>query len=546
MRRLYVSLFLLLILPVPAAQAFQLSEEQLAQFDSPASPYKVSPEMVPAVRALLSPYDMDAEFPGGWILDGITIERFYVRLTFLKGSASFHAVLLPSVVEVDEQSAATESFKIVTEGQADPAAMSALIAAIGKNDQAGFWPKAPALVTQEGRKVPPSVRKVHYSELLGDFFLLLLLAGVVLAAPAFRKVFAGRTIGWWWLLVGVGLLAVGLRVLFFVAWGEDQSHAVWTPSADLPHVSLAWFLNTISRFFVVTLNLVTMLNIAAGALTVVGIFLMCSLAFPGLLAPALAALFVATLPAHVALSASVTVMIPFSALLVWTFVTLSVYERTGSAPAHFLAALLGVFTLFARPEALVFVVPLMLFYAARVRPRDWLKPTFFAPFLFLAAALVIRCLTLSDAPSSGERILSWEVEVGGMFNNLGVWFFDLGRVPLVGMLLWAAGIAARPWRRDLAGSLVVGCWLLLGFAVYFHVDLTDTFQGGRAFLFFVPPLAWLAASGATMLNSLSRGKRVWATILVVIWLLATPFIHYSAVRQDYKALDYATNFLREV
>lgn len=546
MRRFSLFLFLSLALLAPAAHAIQLSEEQLAQFDSPASPYKVSPEMVPAVRALLSPFDMDAEFPGGWVLDGITIERFYVRLTFLKGHDSFHALLLPSVVEIDEQSAATESFVIATEGRADPVAMTALVAAVGKNDDGSFWPKAPSLVVQDGRKVPPSVRKVHYSELLGDFFLLLLLAALVLAAPAFRKVFSGRTIGWWWMLVGVGVLAVALRVLFFVAWGEDQSHAVWTPSADLPHVSLAWFLNTISRFFVVTLNLVTMLNIVAGAMTVVGVYLLCSLTFEGRLAPALGALFVATLPAHVALSASVTVMIPFSALLVWTVVTLSVYERTGSGPAHFLAALLSLFALFARPEAVVFVVPLVLLYVTRMRPKEWLKPTFFAPFLLLVAALVVRCVSLPHAPSSGERILSFEVELGGMFNNLGVWFFDFGRVPFVGMLLWAAGIAARPWRRDLRWTLTVGAWLLLGFAVYYHVDLTDTFQGGRAFLFFVPPLAWLCASGATLLQGLSRGKRVWATIVVIIWLLAAPFIHYSAVRQDYKALDYATNFLREV
>ena len=539
--------FLVTILLVSGAfapvLAQELTAEDVERLESAASPYKVTPEMEGRIRDLLAPFDLDAELPGGYVLEGITIDRHSVKLLALSPDHQFVVHLLPPVVEA-RATLATPSFKIIVPPGANQETVAAITGAIVKNDNGTFWPETPAFETSEGRKIPPSVKKVHFTELMGDLFVVLLAVAAFLALSAFRQYFGSRPMAWWWLLLGCGVVAVAVRTTVYLLGLGVEHSGVWTPSAELPHVSTAWYLNMVSRFSLVTLKTVTVVNILFGVGTVVGVFVVASIFFEGLLAPLVAGLFVATLPAHAALSCSITTMIPLVFFLVWLLVGKALFSVTGNIRAHLFAAACTLFAVFARPEALVLVLPAVIYPFLAMKRAEWLKAGFLVPLALETTVIAVRIATLHLAPDYPDRFLSLELDVRALFNNLGVWVFSFGRMPFVAMLLWAVGIAARPWRTNLGASLVLGAWFLLAIAVYFHVDLSETFQGGRVSLVLVPVLALLAAQGGAALSAMKHKQRRWAIALVIVWLLLVPLIHSRALMQDYKAV-YDTNYLVE-
>lgn len=538
-----LALALLVLAAVPGAGAVEFTKDELSRFDATHSRYKVSPEMVPRIMQLLKPHELDSELPGGWLLDGITIERFFVRLTLLRGEERFGMLLLPPALH-KEGASSSPSFAIVSEGTVPVEARDALLGAIARNDDGSFWPEAPAVQAQEGNTVPPSVRKVHFSQLVGDFLLVLLVVAVFMGAGAFVKSLGGLALRDWWVLVAVGAYALAVRGLYYALVAEHFADAVWTSSGELPHVSAAWFLNTLNRFVVVNLDLVALLNVALGTLTVVAVFLLFRLMFEGLISATLAALFVAGFPAHVALSGTATLMVPFCALLALLALVQMVYEKSGDGRILFLSGLLALVTLFLRPEALL-IVPVLVVMPF-VRKRGMALPRYqLIGYLAAQAALVfLRVWSLRSGPPQLDPFLTWQVDIAAFYHNFGVWFVNLGRTPLIVMLLWAIGLAARPWKRDRWTTAIMAWWLLAGYVLYFHVDMTQSHQGGRVLMTLLVPLAWLVAWAGHLLVALSEKRRRWALVLVVVWLLLAPAIHYQAVTHAFKAV-YSDSFIVE-
>jgi hypothetical protein len=540
---LHALLVVVLLSQTESAAAQPLTPEDVERLEAPESPYKITPEMEAKVRALFKPYDLDAALPGGYLLDEIGLEKNYVRVGLLAGNRKFSLYLLPPVVSA-EAAASTPSFRLVTEGEANAESTAALIAAVAKNDDGKFWPEAPTVAAGEGRKIPPSVRKVHFSQLIGDFFVILLLVLLGVALPGFRKALAGRPLAWWWLLAGVTAAAAAARVVALLAGLEAQHPAAWTASSELPHVSIAWYLNLLGRFSVVTLTSISILNVVGGVLTVAGIYVAVSCLSEGLLPPFVAALFVAASPAHVALSASVAATVPLLAFLVWMFACKLLFLRRMDIRMHLLASGLCLFALFARPEAIVFVIPLILFPLAKVERKQWLKPALWIPCLVELGLVAVRAATLPGGPDYPDRFLSCDVALEAFLSNASVWLVGFSRVSFGAMLLWILGLVGQPWKRDLPATIAMALLFLLGLAVYYHVDLSESFQGGRVSLIFLLPLAFLTGEGARYLANLNHPRRGWAVAFLILWLLAGPLIHAKAVAQDYKAV-YDTNFMIE-
>lgn len=525
----------------------ELSRDELEKLDAPESRYKVSPEMEKSFRELLAPFDLDALLPGGYVLEEISIERFYIRLKLERQANRadfFQVYVLPPIVG-SEQGVSTRSFKLLGEGNVDPEAMTALVSAIQQNDTGNFWPKAPLHVASGGRKVPPSARKVHFTELMGDFFIVLFVIFTVMGFGGFKKEFSGRPLTWWWVLLGVITMALGARIVsFFLLSGEIHA-APWTPSTELGHVSVAWYLNTVSRFAAVTLDVVAMLNVLAGTATVLGVYLLSSMLFPGILPSFLAGLFTLTWPAHLALSAGVSVMVPFAMFLVWALLCQLVYVRQRDMAVHMLGVLFFLSAVFGRPEGIVIAAALMVVPFVKVPWREWLAPHFWVPVGLEVAIMAIRAATLGSGPEYPDSFLSLTVEWRAFINNLGVWLFNWSRMPLAAMVLWAVGLAARPWKRLRSETILMAVWFVLGVAVYYHVSMVDDLQGGRVSLVFLAPLAFFTASAGEFLARMRPRVRWCAVGVVTLWLAISPLMHHTSIRKEYKAEKYETNFLLE-
>ena len=236
--------------------------------------------------------------------------------------------------------------------------------------------------------------------------------------------------------------------------------------------------------------------------------------------------------------------IQVTCFLVWFAVFVVAFGLSGDLKMHLAAVMVGVFAMFARPEALVLLVPLMLWPFAKRPLGQWRKVAFWIPVSGLIAAMAVRVATLRLAPDSPDSFLTWAVDWSSLHQNLGTWIFGLSRVSFALLLLIAMGIAAKPWRKDVFRFGLFAAWFLVAFVIYFHVDQTEAFQGGRLSLVMLPPMAYMAGEGAGLLVNLKHRQRWWALAIVVIWLLATPVLHWNTMQRDYKA-TYQQNFLFE-
>jgi hypothetical protein len=544
-RKLTVTfVFLLLGLLLPAGLlAYKLSPEDLELLERAESPYKVSPEMESKVQALTAPFEMDAVLPGGFVLEGIQIDRHFARLILKSGDLESSLYLLPPVVEADG-AIGTPSFQLLPEGALAAESTAALIAAVVKNDDGTFWPDPAVQDEAAGRRVPVVARKLHVTELIGDFFVVLLLIALFVGLPGFRGVFVGRSLTWWWALLGIVAYAFAVRLIAAYSLHGDDPSVIWSPSSELPHSSVAWFLNTLGRFLVVGTGTVAAINLVIATLTVVGVYLLVTLLVPGIWPAIVAGLLVASAPMHVALSGTITVMIPFVGLLTAAALAGVTYTSTGDGRVHWLGATFFLFAVFARPEALVLTLPVLALVPILASREQLRRVDCWGPLLAQVVVLAVRGATIGMGPEQVDPFLSWQVDWGTLHSNVGNWLIGFGRVSFAAMLFWAMGIAARPWKSERALSVVMAAWLLLGIAVYFHVDMTASFQGGRVALYFLLPLAWLAAHGARFLVGLKHTQRWWLLVLLLMWLLFTPLIHRSAVDRDFKA-TYRHNFLIE-
>ena len=203
-----------------------------------------------------------------------------------------------------------------------------------------------------------------------------------------------------------------------------------------------------------------------------------------------------------------------------------------------------LFALFARPEGLVLALPALALVPTLATREQLRRLDCWGPLVAQVVVLAARGITIGHGPEQVDPFLSWQVDWAAIHANIGNWLIGFGRVSFAAMLFWAMGIAARPWKSERALSLVMAGWFLLGVAVYFHVDMTTSFQGGRVALYFLLPLAWLAGHGARFLVGLKHTQKWWLLVLLVLWLLFSPLIHRSAVDRDFKA-TYRHNFLIE-
>jgi hypothetical protein len=546
MNRLFTALVALLALAATGAagNALELSPDDLERLGRAESRYKVSADMEPRIQALVAPFVLDGELPGGYVLDGISIERYFIRYDARKGDDVVSLYVLPPTVSVDAQ-AITPNFKLVAEGPESGAeTAAALLAAVTTNDQGEFWPEPPPAAEEPGRQIAPAVRKVHFTELVGDLLVVLLIVALFLGIPSLRKAFSGRPLAWWWGMLGIFVYAFVVRLVIHGAATEGLPDAAWTPSGGVVHSSVAWYLTTIGRFMPMSMTTVAVINLVFGVLTVLAIYLLVSLLVDGVWPPVVAALFAASSPMHAALSGTITVMVPFLFFVTAAALCVAVYARTMEARAHLLAVAWLGFAVFARPEGIVLVLP-VLALPFLLTPRDsWTRIHFWGPILLGLGVVLARALTLPSAPDFSDAFLVAAIDWGTFHSNVGIWLFGFSRVSFGAMLFWAMGVATRPWKRDLGLTLCMAGWLLLGIAVYFHVDMTATFQGGRVALYFLVPFAWLAALGTRFLTSLKHTQRWWILTLLLLWLLFSPLIHRDAIAHDYQAV-FQANFLLE-
>ncbi len=538
-----LSLLLLgLLLPI-SVPAFELSPEDRELLERTESPYKVSPEMEGKVRALALPFEMDGELPGGFVFDGIQVDRHFVRLILKSGELESSLYLLPPVIDVDG-AIGSPSFQLLAEGADAAESIAAIVAAVVKNDDGTFWPEVELESEGAGRRVPVVARKIHVAELLGDLFVVLLLIALFVGLPGFKGVFVKRRLAWWWALLGV--VSYGFAVRIIVAYfvhGDDPS-VIWSPSSELPHSSVAWFLNTLGRFFVVGTGTVAALNLVIATMTVAGIYLLLTLLIPGIWPALIGALVIATAPMHVALAGTITVMVPFLGLLTAAALAGVAYAKTGDGRVHWLGAALFLFAVFARPEGMVLALPVLALVPVLASRKQLRRLDCWGPLAVQVAVLVARGATIGMGPEQVDPFLTLSVEWGTIHANIGNWLVGFGRVSFAAMIFWAMGVAARPWRKERGLFAVMAAWLLLGIAVYYHVDMTSSFQGGRVALYCLVPLAWLAGHGASFLVALKHTQRWWLLVLLILWLLFSPLIHRQAVERDFKA-TYRHNFLIE-
>lgn len=543
-RRTKLSLFILLICLFPwGGRAYELSPADREILERSESPYKVSPEMEVQIRALVAPFKMDDELPGGFVFDGIAIDRHFVRLVMKSGGQESSVYLLPPVLAVDG-AMGSPSFQLLTEGAEAPESAAALIAAVVKNDDGTFWPEPTVQEGGAGRRVPVVARKLHVSELIGDFLVVLLVIALFVGLPGFGGLFAGRRLSWWWAFLGVVAYGFAVRVIVAHLLQGDDASVAWSSSSDLPHSSVAWFLNTLGRFFPVDTGVVAALNLGMSSLTVAGIYLLVSLLVPGLWPAVVAGMVVASAPAHIALAGSITVMVPFLGLLTLAALANVAYTVTKDGRVHWLGTVLFLFAVFARPEGLLLALPTMALVPALLPRERLMRRDSWGPLVAQVIILLVRAGTLGNGPEQLDIFLSWQVDWGTIHANVGTWLVGFGRVSFAAMIFWAMGVAARPWKKEGALAIVMGAWLLLGVVVYYHVDMTGSFQGGRVALYFLVPLAWLAGQGARFLVSLQHTQRWWLLVLLLLWLLFTPLIHRSAINRDFKA-TFSHNFLIE-
>ncbi len=535
--------FILLLATVGNVGGYELSPSDRELLEQAQSPYKVSPEKEAALLSLLAPFKLDGEVPGGYVLDGFEIDKHLVRVVLKGQGADVSVYLLPPVLEV-EGALASPSFKLLVEGDSAGEAGAAIVAAVVKNDDGSFWPEPEVSAEGAGRRVPVVARKIHALELVGDFFVVLLIFALVLGVPRLGRSFSGRPLSWWWSLLAVVAYAFLVRgVVAYMVHGDEQS-VLWSPSSQLAHSSVAWILGTLGRFVPVSTGLVAMFNLLFAVLTVLCLFLVLSLLVPGNWPALVGAMVVASAPMHVTLASTITVMIPFVMFLSGALLCLVAYARDGDVRVYWLGNAALLFAVFARPEGVLLVLPLVALTPLLVAPASLRKASFLVPFAAQLGILTVRLATIGSGPDYGDPFLSWQVDFAAFHANVGNWLFGFGRVSFAAMVFWAMGVAARPWRRDLRLTVVMAVWLILGIVVYYHVDMTNGFQGGRVALYCLVPLAWVAAWGGYFLVNLGHTQRWWVMVLLLLWLLLTPLIHRTAIDRDFKA-TYRQNFLIE-
>jgi len=308
-------------------------------------------------------------------------------------------------------------------------------------------------------------------------------------------------------------------------------------------LSPTWYLGTFDALFSMTMRSVSLLNVVAGTLTVAALFGLFSLTFPGLIAPLVATLLVATAPAHVAVSASLTSLLPMLAFLVFTCLAMAVFRSRPGLTVHLLVFMVGTFALFTRPEAPGLVLLIMCHHAALSRAH-WRRWSFALPFLLLLALALFRLCALDFAGPHADAFLSWELDLGALALNSRMALLGLPRVPLVAMVLWAVGLAARPWRTDPAGFALMTAWLAGAILFYFHVDLSQSLQLMRISIVMLVPLAWLGGHAAGLALKLPTPQNRWALALILAWLLLSPLIHQRSIERDYP-IRFQSDYLTE-
>jgi len=274
-----------------------------------------------------------------------------------------------------------------------------------------------------------------------------------------------------------------------------------------------------------------LLNAAAAALTVCGVYLIVLLLFDDRDAALFAALVIALIPEQLMWSATAAVEPTASLALVAAVVCTAHYARDGRVAPLLLAAAVFAYAIQFRPESILIapVIGLIAWPRLRLeleRPRGWWMATLFLAFVAVHLAHLFAVRNVGWGTERARFSLEYvaaNLKVNG-------WFYAADkRFPAIFTLLAAAGLVAC-WRHRSTW------WVALYFTLFFVVDLlfyAGSYNYGadvRYSLLTYPPIGVLGGLGAARLTRAlpGIGRTVGARWIAVALLLAQ-FLWYVPV-----------------
>lgn len=536
------ALLLLCLLAPAVALAFRPQAEEFSHLERNGSLQRIPEDGGQRIQQMLLPLALDKEVIPGLVLDGISLDRYWVEL-ILKSTASQGSIFLMSHEASGPFLAETPSFRVAVDGTLPGEALSKVVAVLQKNDRQDFWPRQAnelAVGTGESEQDdqfnvgPNAMRLADVSHLWGDLLVSLGLLLTLFALSGFWRAF--RQIRAWEWLVGAGVLATALAWRWaYSVQGEPLPELTWESTFVMAPDSKLWLLYTLSRFVDVTPGLLSSINIWCGASTALAVWLGVRLALPsrGLWPALMAALFVACWPTHIALSCtpSVFVLLGFC-MSIWLLGLLS-FVRSESLWVHVWALVPAAVALFLRPEAALLMLPFFPTVFLLTERSMWARARFWLPQVLFLLILVARGATWGQVELGRDPFLYGSVDVQAWTGLLGKWILSYTVMPFPALLLWAASIAARPWKGEYRWSYFACAFAFVAaWAIYYHGFGAVAPWALRASLGFLVPLVGFAALGCMFMERTLGRWANWVLGGACAVMVVAPLWHWSLLREQ--------------
>jgi 4-amino-4-deoxy-L-arabinose transferase-like glycosyltransferase len=272
-------------------------------------------------------------------------------------------------------------------------------------------------------------------------------------------------------------------------------------------------------------------NAAAMALSIGGVYLLVALLFSDRIAAFFAALLLALTPQQIAWSASAAVEPSASAACIAALVAAAAFVRLRTTLSLMTAVVVAAYAIQFRPESLLIVPVIALLIWQRApdeiaRPRLW-----WAGVIFLGLAAIHLAHTAA-VRNEGWGTTQARLSVNYMVDNLRAngWFYLAdARFPAAYTALALVGLSSR---RPEAGRLVMASYfaLFFGIALLFYAGSYDYGADVRYSLATYPPLAILGGLGLARLAAALERPRLSAIPVAALTLaLACQFLWYLPV-----------------
>lgn len=274
-----------------------------------------------------------------------------------------------------------------------------------------------------------------------------------------------------------------------------------------------------------------LLNAAAAAFTVCGVYLIVVLLFDDRDAALFAGLLIALMPEQLMWSATAAVEPTASLALVAAVLCAAYYARGGRLAALLLAAAVFAYAIQFRPESILIapVIGLIAWPRLRLdleRPRGWWMATLFLAFVAVHLAHLFAVRNVGWGTERARFSLEYfaaNLKVNGWF-----YLYDK-RFPAIFTVLAAIGLLAC-WRHRVAW------WTAIYFGVFFVIDLlfyAGSYNYGadvRYSLLTYPPIAVLGGLGAARVSrAMPAIGRTAGARWIVGALLLVQFLWYVPV-----------------